>query len=121
MKSKNLSTEDNCLYYINRIVVPEELKESVLKSIHECHTGVVRMKMMARSYVWWPMIDDDIEKFVGNCLSCQQRQPVSRKPTTTSWPKPTFPFQRIHIDFFEFSAKHVLLISDAIQSTAMHF
>lgn len=71
------------------------------------------MKMMARSYVWWPKIDQDIEDHVGKCLICQQSQPVSRKPTTTSWTTTNYAFQRIHIDFFQFSAKHVLLISDA--------
>lgn len=113
LKRKNISTEDRCLYYLNRVIIPEDLRKRVLKRLHECHTGIVRMKMMARSYVWWPMIDQDIENYVGNCLSCQQSQPVSRKPTTTSWPKTNFPFERIHIDFFEFGAKHVLLISDA--------
>lgn len=68
--------------------------------------------MMARSYVWWPMIDRDIENFIRNCLSCQQSQNVIRKPTTTSWPKTDFPFQRIHKDFFQFSAKNGLIISD---------
>lgn len=113
LKRKSLSTEDECLYYINRVVVPKELRETVLNRLHECHTGIVRMKMMARSYVWWPLCDQDIENHVGKCVTCQQTQPVSRKPTTTKWPITTFPFQRIHIDFFEFSAKRILLISDA--------
>src|ERR1700744_2624978 len=71
------------------------------------------MKMMARSYVWWPLCDKDIESFVNSCLACQQSQPVSKKPVTSKWSTTTYPFQRVHIDFFKFSAKDVLIISDA--------
>ena len=32
--------------------------------IHEGHPGIVRMKMFARNYVWWPKLDQDLESKV---------------------------------------------------------
>lgn len=32
------------------------------------------MKTLARSYVWWPSMDKDIEKMVKNCDECQLHQ-----------------------------------------------
>lgn len=85
---------------INRVVVPEELRRLILKSLHECHTGIVRMKMMARSYVWRPLCDKDIESYVSNCITCQQTQPVAKVPIKSKWAPTTYPFERVHIDFF---------------------
>ena len=31
------------------------------------HQGVARMKAMARSHVWWPGMDDDIEETARRC------------------------------------------------------
>lgn len=50
--------------YINRASVPSHLKLEVLKSLHENHTGIVRMKMIARSYVYWSTCDKDMENYV---------------------------------------------------------
>lgn len=47
------------------------------------------------------------------CLCCQQTQPVRKEKITSSWPKTLYPFQRVHIDFFSYSAKEVLILSDA--------
>lgn len=32
--------------------------------VHEGHTGIVHMKMSARSYVWWPDINKEVEQCV---------------------------------------------------------
>lgn len=84
-KSKSLSTEDGCLFYGNRIIVPKSLQDNILRWIHENHLGIVRMKMVARSYVWWPSINVDIESYVRNCHVCQSTQNVPRKEETTKW------------------------------------
>lgn len=95
-------TEDGCLYYMNRIVIPSSLQKDILKTLHDNHLGIVRMKMVARSYVWWFKIDQSIEDYVKGCLICQQTQNVKKEVCKTSWQKSTFPFQRVHVDFFYF-------------------
>ena len=35
--------------------------------VHSAHAGVVRMKSLARRHVWWPHIDQDIEKWAKEC------------------------------------------------------
>ena len=38
--------------------------------LHECILGRCRMKALARSFVWWPGIDLDIEERVRLCDMC---------------------------------------------------
>ena len=99
-KSLSLHTEDGVLYYMNRIVIPKSCQSSVLKLLHENHTGTVRMKMLARSYVWWILCDKDVESYVSSCLICQQTQNVPKEICSTTWPITTYPFKRVHLDFF---------------------
>lgn len=108
-----LASENHCLFYRNRIVIPNKLKNRALEAIHEGHTGIVRMKMLARSYFWWQKIEDDITSFVSNCQVCQQTQ--NRKPNKNlnPWPNTTYPMERVHIDFFHFNGENYLLIIDA--------
>lgn len=112
-KRLSLSTESKSVYYINRIVVPSSLRSTVLKSLHENHTGIVRMKMIARSYVWWPNCDKDIEQYVYTCSVCQQSLDVKKEIVNTSWPQALFPLDRIHLDFFYFAGKQFLVLVDA--------
>jgi len=65
------------------IRVIAKLQASVLKLLHEGHVGMVKMKMLARSYIWWPCIDKEIEDIVKSCRSCQEVQKVLRQPHYT--------------------------------------
>ena len=54
-----------------RIVIPKNLRATVLTIGHEGHLGVVSMKQRLRTKVWWPKLEKDVEKFVRTCDGCQ--------------------------------------------------
>ena len=74
LRRTELSIEGECLLWGSRVVIPEVLRETVLKQLHEVHPGINRMKALARSFVWWPGIDKDIELTVKSCIQCCTNQ-----------------------------------------------
>ncbi|XP_055615012.1 uncharacterized protein K02A2.6-like [Toxorhynchites rutilus septentrionalis] len=58
------------LMYSDRIVVPKKLQQRVLQQLHRGHPGVDRMRSLARNFVYWPNIDDQITALVRACLEC---------------------------------------------------
>ena len=40
-----------------RVIVSPQGREEVLNILHDTHPGIVKMKSLARSYVWWPKKD----------------------------------------------------------------
>jgi len=72
------------------------------------------MKLLARSWVWWPSINVDIENFVENCSPCAKVTFVQTdRCTYHPWPQPKYPFQRGHVDFFSFKSVTFFLFVDA--------
>ena len=94
-----LSTEKGCVLWGSRIVVPTVLRKDVLDLLHIAHQGVVAVKALARSYVWWPRINEEIENVIQLCQACQnsQNRPARSKPHP--WKPATKPWERIHADF----------------------
>ena len=60
-RQEELSVQSGCILWGARVVVPLKARERVIDMIHEGHPGIVRMKMFARNYVWWPKLDQDLE------------------------------------------------------------
>ena len=98
-RQDELSVEQGCLLLGTRVVVPPSLQVSVLKELHETHPGMTRMKGLARSYVWWPRIDIDIEHCVSSCKVCQSMRSNPPNAPVHPWIFPSKPWSRIHIDF----------------------
>jgi len=59
-----ITIEDDVIFKRNRIMVPESLQPIVLEELHHTHIGVVKMKQLARRFVYWKLIDRDIEHLV---------------------------------------------------------
>ena len=63
------------------IIIPNSLKEQVLKQLHTNHMGIEKTKLLALECVYWPSINADIEKYIKRwptCLQFQQTQPQER-------------------------------------------
>ena len=76
---------EGCILWGSQVVVPQQGCESVLQQLHEGHPGNMRMKSLARMYVWWPGIDQEIEKCVRTCHECQVNQSSSPVMPMQPW------------------------------------
>ena len=50
-----------------------------LHELHEGHPGITHMKALARNFVWWPQVYNDLEELVktDGCHSTQHLPPVA--------------------------------------------
>ena len=98
-RQDELSTRHGCLLWGARVIVPPSLQEKVLQELHDTHPGISRMKALARSYVWWPNMDSDIELTVSSCSTCQSMRSNPSPVQIHPWTFPARPWSRIHVDF----------------------
>ncbi|XP_015114936.1 uncharacterized protein K02A2.6-like [Diachasma alloeum] len=109
-----LHVERGCLLWGHRVVVPTSLRAMVLKELHASHMGIVKMKALARSYVWWPNIDHDIELVPKSCLLCLENGNKPPRNPLTVWKWPEGPQFRIQADFAgPINGKMFIIIVDA--------
>ena len=50
-----------------RLVILPQCQQEVLQEIHLAHPGISRLKNLARSYVWWPAMDRELEEMAQKC------------------------------------------------------
>ena len=109
-KRHELSIFRGCIMRGIRVVVPHKLRNQILHELHEGHIGIVKMKWLARSYVWWPGIDLDIESLANKCQGCQKVQFEAPTVPLHPWEWPIKPWQRIHVDYAGPFKGHMFLI-----------
>ena len=89
-----LSVDQDCVLWGTRVVIPTSLRPNLLLYLHSDHMGIVRMKAMARQYLWWPRLNAEIEEIARNCESCREQDPMLSKVSAASWDWPAGPWRR---------------------------
>ncbi|XP_008182760.1 uncharacterized protein K02A2.6-like [Acyrthosiphon pisum] len=90
-RKNELAIEQGCLMWGHRLVIPTKFRKELLQELHSTHLGIVKMKSLARSYVWCPKIDDDIEKITKECEKCLANSDSPPRSILHSWPWPEGP------------------------------
>ncbi|XP_032997803.1 uncharacterized protein K02A2.6-like [Lacerta agilis] len=113
-RKDELSSHRGCILWGSRVIVPPSLRRKVLEGLHVSHPGIVRMKALARSYIWWPGIDAEIEGWVKHCEPCQVSRPDPPKAPVQSWESTRSPWSRVHIDYAgPFQGQLFLIVVDS--------
>ena len=94
-----VSVHQGCLTWGIRVIIPQRLRAEILEELHEGHLGICKMKSLARSYVWWPGIDEELQTLTKRCAGCQQNIYMPPESTVYPWEWPQRAWQRVHADF----------------------
>ncbi|KAK7095401.1 hypothetical protein V1264_006813 [Littorina saxatilis] len=114
VRRTELSVLDGCVLWGTRVVVPPKGQKSLLSDLHEAHPGMSRMKSLARSYIWWPNMDSEIEATVRSCHVCQTQRNMPSAAPLHPWEWPNRPWSRLHVDYAgPFMGKMFLVVIDA--------
>lgn len=108
-----LSNFDNVLFMGNRLIIPKACQEDFLKELHNTHQGIVQMKSLARSRIWWPNINQEIEEITKQCPICQENSSMPAAKFQ-SWPETKQPWHRVHADFAgPIEGKYLFIVVDS--------
>ncbi|KAI7802842.1 hypothetical protein IRJ41_020318 [Triplophysa rosa] len=109
-----LSVKNGCVTWRARIIIPLQGRATVLKQLHQTHSGMSRMKGLARSYMWWPCMDQDVEKVGQNCDVCQSLKKAPAQAPLHPWEWTSSPWERLHVDYAgPFLGKMFLILVDS--------
>ena len=50
----SLPVEEGCLLHGNHMIIPKKYQSTLLAELHQDHPGIVRMKALVSTHVWWP-------------------------------------------------------------------
>ena len=113
-RADELTVEEGCVLWGSRVVVPPKLRDKVLKDLHLAHVGMTRMKMLARSYCWWPKMDQQVEEVVAGCKTCTENARNPPSAILHPWEGASRPWSRLHIDHAgPFLGKLFLIVVDS--------
>jgi transposase InsO family protein len=91
---------DGILLMDTRIVVPASLREASVNIAHEGHQGMARTKALIRSKLYFPRMNEAVERAVRNCPACQlvTSSPPPMEPLNMS-EFPSGPWEELSLDF----------------------
>ena len=112
---EELTTEDGFILKGTQIVIPAKKCEVVLKLIHEGHLGLNKCKLHAKETVYWPGLNDQLEKLILNCELCLKYSHSKCKQKLSmslGQEIPLHPRSKLTRDIFNFEGASYLLIAD---------
>ena len=96
------------------IVIPASLCVKTFDTLHSSHMGVTKTIEKARTLVFWPNMQKDIEMHLASCHPCAEHK-IKQKPEPLLHHVPMVPWHSLSLDNFEYKGTHHLIVFDIFQ------
>jgi hypothetical protein len=103
---------EGLMFLHGKLIVPQTLRREMLKIIHEGHLGIEKCRGLARTCLYWPGINRDIENYISQCSVCKSFSRQQQKESLMPQEIPELPWQRIGADLFQLFGKDYLILVD---------
>ena len=98
----HLSTRFGLLFYNDKIVIPKNMRSTIIAMLHQGHISTAKMDQLAEAF-WWPGIHREIQEKAETCPSCRAagKNIITQIPSTekNKLEISTGPNQEIQLDF----------------------
>ena len=112
---EKLTIEDGLILKGLRIVIPSKKQDAILKLIHKGHMGLTKCKLHTKETVYWPGLNEQLQKLILNCPLClKYSQSECKQPLHMSLGQeiPIHPWTKLATDIFYFEGESYLLLVD---------
>ena len=107
-----LTIENGMIIKGNQILIPTHLRPEILKDLHIPHLGIVKTNLLAKTCIYWPRMNKDIQDLTGECSECQTHQRRQTPVAFVDRRLPREPWEAIAADLFELNKENYLLVAD---------
>ena len=98
-------TEDDGL----QAIAPKSVRHRVFYLLHNIrlagHQGIARTTALVKKRFWWPMMKEDVQRWIQECVVCQERKKGTHKPHPLHQEQANYPMERIGMDILSFTSE----------------
>ena len=105
-----LAIEDGLIVKGECIVIPRSMIPDILEQLHSAHQGGEKMKLRARSTVFWTGITKDIDNTVSRCTQCPESQPRQRREPMSPSEVPPRAWHTVGADLFTLNGEYLVVV-----------
>ena len=102
MDKRKLSSRFGLVFIEDKIIVPKNLRATIISLLHKGHPAINKMSLAARHF-WWPRMTEAIQKKCETCLPCKMSgkniKPNIPSTEINSIPPLDNPNEEIQLDF----------------------
>lgn len=103
---------DGILVKGTRIIMPEALRPKIMNSLHYHHLGIEKTRNLARTCVYWPKLNTEIEGLINSCQECQEIRNTQKKQPMIPHELPSHVWKTVGADIFYYEKKPYLCVID---------
>ena len=107
-----LSVQKGLVLKDNRIVFPTSVRKYIIATVHRSHQGIHGCIRQANDAVYWPLMNQQITDYVGQCSVCNTYHPEQCKEPLMPHAVSDQPWAKVGADLFELQGQHYLLLVD---------
>jgi hypothetical protein len=95
-----VNTDRKTITKNSKLCIPKALQAKAIQLAHQGHQGLSKTKELIRSKIWFPNINQSVEKAILSCLPCQACTKSHNKEPVVMSPMPSGPWTNLSMDFY---------------------